>query len=146
MTVSLIIKQAEATDKTYIFNLYCDAMKQHIENIWGWNQSWQENNFELSWKTCFNYMLIYKGEKIGYIQTIEREIDIYIEMLILESNHRSIGLGQEVIFKLVQLYLNKPFSLRVFKTNHRALSFYTKNGFQVTGKEESFYVLHRNSI
>ena len=145
MIVTPIFKQAEKSDKVYFFNLYCSAMKGHVEDIWGWDLNWQKNNFETSWNASSNYKIVHHNINIGFIQFLENDSDIYIEMFILESGQRSSGLGQIVLHKLEQIYPNKSFSLRVFRNNNRALSFYKNNGYRITSKEECFYVLQRKA-
>ena len=140
--MNLSIEIAKECDKEYFFELYCQSMKGHIETLWGWNQNWQKNDSEERWASCENYVLYNTGKRIGYFQVAEVKGETYIMMFILDVKYRSKGVGSRGLDLLKGLLSNKSVSLRVFKTNQKALSFYKKNGFSITEQESEFYVMH----
>jgi len=141
--MNLSTQIAKEHEKGYFFKLYCDSMKNHIETLWGWDQNWQINDFESRWNSSVNYTLFNAGKRIGYFQVIEEKNGAYIMMFIIDIKYRSKGVGRHALTLLKKSLSNKPLSLRVFKTNIKALSFYEKNGFLITNHENEFYVMHQ---
>jgi ribosomal protein S18 acetylase RimI-like enzyme len=141
--VDLSTQIAKEHDKKYFFELYSDSMKSHIETLWGWDQDWQANDSEERWNLSVNYILFNADKRIGYFQVTEEKDGAYIMMFIIDNKFRSKGVGRNALNMLKNLLLNKPLSLRVFKTNSRALSFYIANGFSITKQEDKFYIMHQ---
>lgn len=130
--------------KHFFWQHYQNAMQPHIEQIWGWDEQWQQQDFESRWQSCENQLIIHNGENIGYIQTQDLADELYIMMLIVLPEYRSMGIGKEAI-DLLQQAQSKTLGLRVFKTNDRGLQFYQSNGFTVSSEEECFFYLHRHN-
>ncbi len=141
--MNLSTQIAKEHDKNYFFELYCDSMKSHIETLWGWDQDWQISDFEDRWNLSINYILFNAEKRIGYFQVTEEKDGPYIMMFIIDEKFRSKGVGSRALTMLKKLLLNKPLSLRVFKTNTRALSFYTANGFSLLEQEDKFFIMHQ---
>ncbi|MBA6252070.1 N-acetyltransferase [Colwellia sp. MB3u-55] len=134
---------AKEHDKKYFFDLYSDSMKTHIETLWGWDQDWQISDSEDRWNLSVNYILFNAEKRIGYFQVTEEKDGAYIMMFIIDEKFRSKGVGSHALTILRKLLLNKSLSLRVFKTNNRALSFYKANGFSIIEQEDKFYIMHQ---
>ena len=144
--MNLSTSYATEPDKVYFFKLYCDAMRTHIEAIWGWDETWQKADFEERWLLCSNQKILFKGSVVGYFQTIESEHENYIMMFILDKATRSRGIGKETLNMIQKISPCKPIALKVFKTNHRALSFFKNNGFSITHVEDSFYAMRAKVV
>jgi ribosomal protein S18 acetylase RimI-like enzyme len=141
--VNLRTQIAKEHDKKYFFDLYSDSMKTHIETLWGWDQDWQISDSEDRWNLSVNYILFNAEKRIGYFQVTEEKDGAYIMMFIIDEKLRSKGVGSHALTILRKLLLNKSLSLRVFKTNNRALSFYKANGFSIIEQEDKFYIMHQ---
>ena len=141
--MNLSTKMAKECEKQYFFKLYSDAMKGQIEILWGWDQKWQINDSEERWNSCANYVIYNAGQRIGYFQIMEEKDEAYIMMFIIDEEYRSQGIGCDALALLNRLISNNVISLRVFKTNLKALAFYERNGFSISKQENEFYLMHK---
>lgn len=128
-------------DKPYIWKVYKATMMVHIENIWGWDVVWQENDFLNNLEKYKTSVLISNDNPLGYIQLREKSDEVYINMIILEPNHQGKNIGKKILLKLQEVYPNKPIKLKCFKTNKRAFKFYINNGFELIEEDLDFYLL-----
>jgi ribosomal protein S18 acetylase RimI-like enzyme len=125
----------------YLWFTYQKAMKGHIENIWGWDDEWQINDFNKSLKTYKSFLITLDSELVGYVQFKDNNTSIYINMLILEPQYQ--GLGKKLLGLLMQDYSGRGIELKCFKINTSAYNFYLSNGFEVTDEDENFYFLSK---
>lgn len=125
----------------YLWFTYQNAMKHHIERIWGWDESWQINDFNNNIKAFETDLITVDTEFAGYVQYKENENNIYINMLILEPAFQGQSLGPEVLQKLLSDSGKKEIELKCFKVNDRAFQFYQSQGFKVIADDENFYTL-----
>jgi len=132
--------------KEYIWLTYVEAMKPHIEKIWGWNDAWQEDNFLTSLDTYSTYTLVSDQQKIGYIQFRHDPDLTFLSMIVLEKEYRSKGYGPIIINKIQALQPKLPLKLRCFKVNEAAYTFYLSNGFDIVSSDNEFHTLCRKEI
>ena len=119
-------------------------MKLYISKMWGWDDVWQQDNFEKSFSEYNTSILQKSGKHIGYIQLKTGSEATYLSMLVLEPKFQSKGLGPVVLDKIQQNNHGKPINLRCFKVNQSALSFYLREGFEVKESDEYFTSMCRN--
>ncbi len=136
-------KLISKSDEVYLWQTYKIAMKTHIENIWGWQQTWQKDDFAKSLAKFTTCLIQIKDETVGYIQYKIEKNDGYINMLILEPTKQSQGLGGKVIKHLIAKNHLHKLSLKCFKINKRAYEFYLKEGFSKIEEEAHFYLLKK---
>ncbi|QFY44099.1 GNAT family N-acetyltransferase [Candidatus Methylospira mobilis] len=138
---------ATVFDKPLIYSLYQEAMKHHIEIIWGWDESWQQNDFEKSFDSATNFIIETNDKFSGYFQ-LERAVGFdYLRMLIVTPSLRSRGIGRQLLVQIIKesYQSKKKLRLRVFKINTKALRFYTNNGLSVIEEDEAFYLMENIS-
>ena len=78
MTIELQL--STPADKTYLWFCYQKSIKAYIEKIWGWDTTWQQNNFDTNLNKYPTYLIIYQTNPIGYLQIESRKNDIYISI------------------------------------------------------------------
>lgn len=139
----LVLKPATDKDKAFFWQLYCTSMRSHIEQIWGWDEQWQDTDFRVRWLNCDNLLVYYDSDPIGYFQTQSLDDEYYIMMLIIQPEYRSKGIGQQLLQHIKNVSKFKSLGLRVFKTNVDACRFYQREGFIEVAEEEHFYYLRQ---
>jgi N-acetylglutamate synthase-like GNAT family acetyltransferase len=132
------------TDKDYLWNTYKQAMKPHIEKIWGWETKWQENDFEQNLFKYQTQILKFKNSKVGYIQLEKKSDNLFINMLILEPSWLSKGFGKSILEQLMSSNPEKKIRLRCFKVNQSAYNFYQREGFVTIDSNDEFFELQKN--
>jgi GNAT superfamily N-acetyltransferase len=141
----MLIQTRVATlqESSLLYGLYVEAMKAHIEQIWGWDEDWQKNDFATALNTISTNVIQFNNELIGYYQLEQAEDHDYLRMFILDKQHRSKGIGSIILQRLLEQSQTKhsTLKLRVFKINTAALRFYQREGWQVIKVEDAFYYL-----
>jgi len=142
MKNQILFKSINQKDKNYLWKSYQKAMKSHIENIWGWNLTWQKNDFNKNLSHYKNYILCLSDNRIGYVQYKIENNECYINMLILEPEYQSKGLGSEILATILARKSISSIKLRCFKVNIKAYRFYINQGFDVIDEDDDFYLLY----
>ena len=133
-------------DTKYLWQTYINAMKNHIDAIWGWNLTWQREDFKRSLAKYATDLITKDGENIGYVQYKLANKECFINMLILDDKYQSKGLAVKLLKILVDKNNLTTISLKCFNVNKRAYQFYIREGFNVTNEDECFYFLKKNII
>ncbi|GGO71159.1 GNAT family N-acetyltransferase [Bowmanella pacifica] len=129
-------------EKGYFWRLYQQAMRGHIETQWGWDDSWQRQDFAKRWQNNDNLLLVSGRLNLGYAQVSrDSERGLYVTMLIIAPQWRNKGIGRKVLLSLLQAYQARQLELRVFRCNQQALQFYVSAGFRISAEDPEFYSL-----
>jgi ribosomal protein S18 acetylase RimI-like enzyme len=147
LTVTYSYREARGSEKAELFQLYCQVMKENIEQIWGWDQQWQENDFAKHYEPKNITVACTKAELVGYAQIEHQKETLFIRMLLLAPKHQRKGVGAQLLSKILHLAAAQSLGvrLRVFKINKEAKRFYEHQGFQVTGETPESLVMEFNA-
>jgi ribosomal protein S18 acetylase RimI-like enzyme len=131
-----------AGDNSYdaVFALHERLFRPHIEQIWGWLEDWQRENFLSNWKDCDTRVVESCGELVGYIQTLRQPDHLLLKNLGLAPSHQGQGIGAALIqgLQAEATALGLRLRLSVFTTNPRAERFYQRAGFINEGRTSAF--------
>lgn len=127
----------EATEEVHLKELFAiheRCFKDHIEEIWGWDETWQWNYFLKEWKDSEWRILLKDDKIIGYLVWIVDTDHLYVKNIAFIPEYRKQGLGRQAMhyIDLQAKVKNLPIKLSTFRTNHGVVSFYEKLGFKVT--------------
>lgn len=138
---------ATIADRGRLYNLYCEAMTGYIEEIWGWDEIWQQNDFEEAFETCATYVIESDSGFSGYYQLKFGEDTDRLQMLILTPAMRSLGIGRQLLHRTSTTSdeHGRRLLLRVFRINTAAKRFYENNGWVVIAEEAAFYLMENPS-
>src|SRR5438105_15348131 len=114
-----------------MFALHCLVFREHIVQLWGWDETWQRKNFraEVSSSSCS--VILHSGAPVGYVQTAEAPVGIRLWNLAIQPMYQGRGIGRSEVKTFQQLAAQRgvPLTLQVFPTNARAQRFYERLGF-----------------
>ena len=134
------IRKATNDDYDHIWNLHECLFRSHIEQIWGWHDDWQQENFAKNWSSSETSVIVSQEKIIGYLQIVREPDHIFLKNLGLHPLFQNQGIGQRVmnyLMKMAQSF-KVPIKLSVFKTNPRAERFYMQLGFKKDEKVGQF--------
>ena len=136
-------RPALASDKPTIWRLYEEALRHHIETIWGWDDAWQADYFDQAYLSMQTRVVEVDGQFAGYVQVNAGEVDDYLSMLVLAPAYRSLGVGAQLLSTIQADSRGKArgLYLRVFRTNAAARRFYERNGWALVADEGNFIVM-----
>jgi ribosomal protein S18 acetylase RimI-like enzyme len=138
------------SQSTYIdaFSELCDEkiMDEYVKSAFGMRTLRKE----LTDKHCEFYFLYFNNETAGYFKINEHksQTDIFdpssleIQRLYIKTKYQRMGLGKYIINYVVAVASEKKKSyiwLGVWEKNKKAIEFYEKNGFYISGSHP-FYM------
>jgi len=122
-------------------------MRNNIEQIWGWDEKWQENDFSEHFKPEQTTVVTAGAEIIGYAQVEPKSEALYLRMLLLAPEHQKKGVGTSILRRVLSVASEQRLGveLQVFKINESAKRFYERHGFRVVGETPTSLVMAFNA-
>jgi ribosomal protein S18 acetylase RimI-like enzyme len=126
------IRPATLEDQGVLFSLHEELFRDQIDQIWGWDDRWQLENFQREWHEVETLIIHEQGKFAGCMQTRDEPDHVYVMNLAIHPEFQNRGIGSEMIRWLQQR--NMVIRLSVFRTNERVLPWYCRCGFRVVEK------------
>lgn len=130
------LRPAKTEDLALLFAIHRSVFRQHIEKLWGWDESWQYQNFRSECAAAITSVIEIDDQIAGYVQVVDRGSQIYVQNIAIASAFQSKGLGT-ILLKDLQLRATTrqvPLHLGVFKSNMPAHRLYQRLGFRDVGE------------
>ena len=127
------IKPVTEELKEALFKNHEICFRHHIEEIWGWNDAWQWENFCKEWDQG-HWRVLLDGEKvIGYLCWAIEPDHLYLKNISLLPEYQGRGLGDVAMDFIEAQAAEKELAIKLsgFRTNQRVMSFYQRRGFNL---------------
>ena len=139
------LRPVARADREYLWQLTQDSYRDHIDNLWGWDDAWQREHFvtRLEDTSSAHHIIEVDSRPVGYLELRHDEICIQINNIEITPARQGQGLGAKLIqdLKKQALFEGKSVFLQVFKINTRAAAFYVQMGFVTEGSNETHYLM-----
>ncbi|MFJ2360635.1 GNAT family N-acetyltransferase [Pseudomonas fluorescens] len=135
----MTVRPATDSDLTALFDLHRAVFREHIEKIWGWDESWQRANFAAEFACTATSVFEQGGRIIGYVQILDKEDRIHVQNIAISHEYQGKGIGSRILKKLqLQAAARQvPLQLGAFRTNTLAQKLYERLGFRRTGATDT---------
>jgi len=139
-------RDASDEDKEFLFELHRLALGPYIEKTWGWDETWQRDNFNEQFAAAGWKVLTVDQQPVGAFRTAARDGELYLEDILILPAFQRKGLGTAVIESLagVAKSAGTCVRLQVLKVNP-AIALYTRLGFRVIGEDDAHYQMRRET-
>lgn len=133
------MRPASAADQPALFEVHRSVFRSHIEKLWGWDESWQLENFATEFASAMTSVIEEGGRIAGYLQVLDRDGRIYVQNIAVSEAFQGQGLGTRLLTGLQSdaAARKMPLQLGVFRTNASALRLYERLGFQRIGETQT---------
>jgi ribosomal protein S18 acetylase RimI-like enzyme len=133
------LRPATESDCALLFELHREAFQDHIEKIWGWDESWQRANFAEEFTYAATSVIEIEDKIAGYVQTADEPNRIYVLNIAVSQTFQGQGIGTQILRDLQCKATDRkvPIELAVFRTNVLALKLYNRLGFRQTGDTDT---------
>ncbi len=131
------LRLGDASDETWLFQLFKSTMQDYIDAAWGWEELLQKEGF-LTSLPARNFRVLQLGsDKVGCIYLSEKDDHLALEMILVEPTWQRQGYGKQLIdwAKSLATARKQEIRLSVLKTNP-AVNFHENNGFDTTAEDE----------
>ena len=135
------IKLPTEQQKEELFHIHELCFRDHIEEIWGWDEKWQRDHFSKEWDDSEWRVLLDNDQIIGYLCWSYERDHLYLKNISFIPEFQNRGLGSQAMDFINKQADNKDLAIKlsVFRTNQRVISFYEKLGFKIYDTVETGY-------
>ena len=140
-------RPATLDDRAQLYELYASVLKVHITKIWGWDESWQQRDFDDHFVPDHIQVAVVQGNVVAYIHVDPQNGSPHVRMMCVAPAHQRKGIGGALLKSLVEDCAAKrqDVALLVFRINTDARRFYESLGFEVCGETETHYEMKRKA-
>ncbi len=132
--------QADETDREIIFHLHKQALGPYVDQIFGWDDSEQEEMFNQKFDPLANKWIVVDGVQVGIVRYRDNGDHFYIDIIEIYPKYQGQGYGSTVINGVLSEANRRGIDvdLQVFKINP-AIRLYERLGFQRIGETERHF-------
>ena len=136
------LRQATADDRDFLWNLNVTAMKQYVEETWGWHEPFQRSYFAKHFEPSSRQVVSLDGIDVGTLCIDQRESCLFVKKISVPPEHQTRGVATALLLDALNEASQRgvPCELQVLKVNP-ARALYERLGFRITGKTETHYLM-----
>ncbi|MFM0598481.1 GNAT family N-acetyltransferase [Paraburkholderia dilworthii] len=127
-------------DRRALFALYKVSLHEHIDQTFGWDENFQQDRFNQSYRDPEFIAVTLGSADVGYVALKDDVGEVHLSLLLLQPEYRSRGIGREVMRTLMSdaSRSSRPLMLSCFLCNQGAMRFYEGLGFRAVETDEHF--------
>ena len=145
MTDTMKLRKACQDDKEFVYQVKRAAMREYIEQTWGWDEHFQRELHERRFESQEFQVVSVDGLDVG-IMSVALESDcVFLNQIYILPEHQGQGIGRKCMRAVFERATksNLPVKLKVLKVNRRAAAFYERLGFTITGDTDTHRLMRR---
>jgi ribosomal protein S18 acetylase RimI-like enzyme len=134
------LRPATELDRSLLFDLYYATMRNYIEETWGWDDTWQRDDFDKRFREHGAFIIETGSHNACALWLESRADSLYISNLQILPALLGRGIGTAVIEEVIRRAgaLGLPVALVVLPVNTGAQRLYERLGFKVVAIGEPF--------
>ncbi|WP_367874070.1 GNAT family N-acetyltransferase [Luteolibacter sp. Populi] len=142
LPAGLLRRAATDADLGFLWELHVLTMRDYVEQTWGWESLWQEENFRKFFDFTVMEILEVDGEPVGAISVEDQEDRLYLRNIEIHPAWQNRGIGTVLVTEFIELARAKslPARLQVLKVNP-ARRLYERMGFELCGETETHFLM-----
>jgi predicted acetyltransferase/GNAT superfamily N-acetyltransferase len=141
---AIALRSARREDFAFCRRVKHDTMRWIVEQLWGWDERRQAENFASQWRLDETRIITYAGDDIGWLQTKPAEDAVFLASIYLDTPLHGRGIGTQVMQIVIDEARRdgKAVTLGVVKINP-ARRLYERLGFRTTHEDEYKFYMRR---
>lgn len=134
------LRVASESDRSFLYSLHCQTMREVIDATWGWDENWQQTDFDRRFSELRVSVIGVGGQPAGRLWLERRPETLHIVELQLLPEAQGRGIGTAVVQQVIEQGARQgvPITLSVVPANPGARRLYERLGFEVSGYEAPF--------
>ena len=137
--MKISLRPIKTEDFEFLWKLHNAALKNYVEQTWGWDETFQRKTFEADFDPKNGEIIVFDGNDIGFWWTIEKENEILLASIRLLPEFQNRKIGTRLIQELIR-DSEKSIRLQVLKINP-ARNLYEKLGFKIEGETGTHFLM-----
>lgn len=137
-TIEMTAFQAGEMDQA--FDIYKAELSAVVVKAFGWDEAFQRGRFfERYHPNWFEWVAV-NGQRIGYVCSHQTDIEIHVSLLLILEKFQGLGHGAAIMEQIHRRAAEAGLrvGLSSFKSNGRAIRFYQKLGYRISGEDTDF--------
>jgi ribosomal protein S18 acetylase RimI-like enzyme len=137
MNRELTTRPAAPDDYDFIYAVFRDGFRPHVERAWGWDEAQQAQTFRAEFAAAATEIVLLDGQPIGSLRVDDHGDHLFLDFIALLPEYRRQGLGTRLLQPLLERgrAAAVPVRLHVLAVNP-ACALYERLGFRVTGRDK----------
>lgn len=139
------LRTACQDDKEFVYEAKHAAMREYIEQTWGWDEQFQRKLHERRFESQEFQIVSVDGLDVG-IMSVALEPDcVFLNQIYILPEHQGRGIGRECMQTVFDRASksNLPVKLKVLRVNLRAAAFYERLGFTVWDDTDTHLLMQK---
>ena len=133
------LRPIKPIEKMWAMHLVHTVMRSHVEQLWGWDQGFQERGFnDRTWAPHLSAMEVieFERERVGWLIVRMKKDVVRLNALYVAPEFQGNGVGKAAldVIKGRAITQQLPLELSVLVPNRRAFAFYSREGFEVVSR------------
>jgi ribosomal protein S18 acetylase RimI-like enzyme len=142
------LRPALESDRDFLYALYCTTMRDVIEKTWGWDEAWQQTDFDRRLAAYIVSIVEADHRAAGSLWLEWKPDSLYIHEVQIVPEFQGNGLGTAVVQNVIEQGARRtlPVTLSVVPANPRAKRLYERLGFEITAIEPPFIRMRHSAL
>ena len=140
--MDITLRAASPQDFEFLYNLHREALKEYIDQTWGWDEAWQQEHFREKFDLSSKKIIECEGASIGCIAVLDEDDRIFLSYIALKTDYQRRGIGTQLIEEVLASAVERkmPVTLKLLKTNP-ARALYERLGFIITHTTDAHHYM-----
>ena len=141
----LHIRKAYVSDSEFVFTVKKAAFQEYVEQIWGWDESYQRELHHRRFTTQDLRIIQFCGTDVGFLATSRSHNTLKVNQLYILPEYQGRGIGTACMGRVLDDagLRQKPVVLQVLKVNTRGIVFYQRLGFTIVGETTTHFLMKK---
>lgn len=141
----LHIRKAYVSDSEFVFTVKKAAFQEYVEQVWGWDESYQKELHDRRFTTQDLRIIQFCGIDVGFLATSRTRATLKVNQLYILPEYQGRGIGTACMARVLDdaSLRQKPVVLQVLKVNTRGVAFYQKLGFIIVGETTTHFQMKK---
>ena len=140
---SIKLRKASQDDKEFAYQVKKAAFREYVERARGWEEDEQRKLHDRRFRAQDFRIIDLYGTDVGIMSVAIEPDCVFVNQLYILPEHQGQGVGRRCMLMVIEgaSKLSLPVRLRVLKVNPRAVSFYERLGFALTGDTDTHFLM-----
>ena len=141
----LHIRKACTSDSEFVFTVKKAAFQEYVEQVWGWDESYQRELHDRRFTTQDLRIIQFCGTDVGFLATSRTRATLKVNQLYILPEYQERGIGTACMTRVLDdaSLRQKPVVLQVLKVNTRGVAFYQRLGFTSVGETTTHFLMKK---
>src|SRR5690349_5059434 len=96
------LRRATGEDEALLYRIHRDAMREHVEIVWGWDEADQRSRFHAAFDPARVSVIVVDGGDAGSLRVDDHGHELFLASIELVPSLQRRGLGGEIVRSILE--------------------------------------------